>query len=250
MTDISVVRKPSLLYIHRKIEIVWRRAPVTQSERARATLQRMIEEGALRPGSMISERDLMALTGLGRTPVREAVQWLERGYMVRVHPSKGIEIPADPVEDQLCRLEVRRAMEVLAVGLACERATRADLGRVGEMATRLEGEFSLGDYGETVRLTHGLITDCAHNPYLGTLMAPLQSLSRRFWLTHIRDEEVEVRLGKSLHRAILAAISDRDGEAARAASLALNDYLVAFAARIIDQRIGAADPARPRGAGV
>ena len=222
---------------------------MSQSESARATLQRLIEEGELRPGSMISERDLMARTGLGRTPVREAVQWLERGQMVRVHPSKGIEIPPDPVEDQLSRLEVRRVVEVLAVGLACERATRADLGHVREMAARLEGEFSLADYGETVRLTHGLITDCAHNPYLGTLMTPLQSLSRRFWLTHIRDEQAEIRRGKDLHRAILTAIADRDGEAARAASLALNDYLAAFAARVIDQRIGAAASACPREVG-
>lgn len=215
---------------------------MSQSERARATLQRMIEEGALKPGSMISERELMAITGLGRTPVREAVQRLERGHMVRVHPSKGIEIPADSVEDQLSRLEVRRAMELLAVGLACDRATSADLAHVRAMAERLEGGFSLGDYGETVRLTHGLITDCAHNPYLETLMVPLQSLSRRFWMTHIRDEEAEILRGKTLHRAILVAIANRDARGAEMASLALNDYLVAFAARIIDRRIGAASP--------
>ena len=219
---------------------------MSQSERARVMLQRMIEEGDLRPGSMISERELMAITGLGRTPVREAVQRLERGYMVRVHPSKGIEIPADPVEDQLSRLEVRRAMEALAVGLACARATPADLARARAMIARLDGDFSFQEYGETVRQTHGIITDCARNPYLGTLMAPLQALSRRFWITHIRDEAAEIGRGKALHRAILKAISDRDAPGAEAASRALNDYLVAFAAAVIGQRIGAADPAAPR----
>ena len=219
---------------------------MSQSERALTTLQRLIEEGELRSGTMISERDLMALTGLGRTPVREAVQRLERGHMVRVHPSKGIEIPADSVEDQLSRLEVRRAMELLAVGLACARATAGDLARVREMAARLDGDFGLHDYGETVRRTHGLITDCAHNPYIGALMAPLQSLSRRFWMTHIRDEAAEIRRGKALHREMLLAIADRDAGRAESASLALNDYLVAFAVGIIDQRLGKGEVARPR----
>lgn len=202
---------------------------MVQSEVALSTLQRLIEEGQIKPGSMISERGLMELTGLGRTPVREAVQRLERNYMVRVHPSKGIEIPANSVEDQLSRLEVRRATEVLAVGLACKRATAKDLELIQAMRTALTAEFSFSDYAETVRQTHKLIIDSAHNPYLEALMTPLQALSRRFWLTHVRDEKVEIPRGKALHSEILAAISERDAARAEAASLALNDYLVDFA---------------------
>lgn len=202
---------------------------MVQSEVALSTLQRLIEEGQIKPGSMISERGLMELTGLGRTPVREAVQRLERNYMVRVHPSKGIEIPANSVEDQLSRLEVRRATEVLAVGLACKRATAKDLELIQAMRTALTAEFSFSDYAETVRQTHKLIIDSAHNPYLEALMTPLQALSRRFWLTHVRDEKVEIPRGKALHSEILAAISERDVARAEAASLALNDYLVDFA---------------------
>ncbi|WP_137390985.1 GntR family transcriptional regulator [Rhodoligotrophos defluvii] len=210
---------------------------MTQSELAFNTLQRLIEEGRLKPGSMISERGLMAITGLGRTPVREAIQRLERNYMVRVHPSKGIEIPANSVEDQLSRLEVRRAMEVLAVGLACKRATAKDLELIEAMATALKADFSFSDYAETVRQTHKLIIDSAHNPYLEALMKPLQALSRRFWMTHVRDENAEVLRGKTLHREILLAIAERNVRRAEAASLALNDYLVEFALRTVNENV-------------
>lgn len=207
-----------------------------QSERAFITLQKLIEEGALAQGSMISERDLMELTGLGRTPVREAVQRLERSSMVRVHPSKGIEIPPDSVENQLSRLEVRRPMETLAVGLACVRATSNDLLAINKMASKLEGDFTLQDYNETVRQTHSLITNAAHNPYIEALMMPLQALSRRFWMTHIADEHAEISRGKALHRAILISIAEKDPANAEKASTALNDYLVEFALQIIGKR--------------
>jgi DNA-binding GntR family transcriptional regulator len=215
---------------------------MVQSEVALSTLQRLIEEGQIKPGSMISERGLMEITGLGRTPVREAVQRLERNYMVRVHPSKGIEIPANSVEDQLSRLEVRRATEVLAVGVACKRATAKDLDLTRAMRTALTGEFSFSDYAETVRQTHKLIIDSAHNPYLEALMTPLQALSRRFWLTHVRVEKAEVARGKALHSEILAGISERDVARAEAASLALNDYLVDFALSTIGGNVGAREP--------
>lgn len=209
---------------------------ISQSDQTVALLQGMIERGELAPGSMVSERTLMELTGFGRTPVREAIQRLALSHMLRIHPSRGIEIPAASVEDQLSRLEVRRATEVLAVTLACERATPEDLADMRELMTALGGEFSLQGYSDTVRRTHALIIRAAHNPYLEALMAPLQTLSRRFWIMHVNDEAGEIAAGKMLHREILAAIAEGDAERSRQASLALNDYLVKFALGVVSRR--------------
>lgn len=60
-------------------------------------------------------------------------------------------------------------------------------------------------------------------------MAPLQGLSRRFWFTHVTDVDTEIKAGATLHVAILRAILGRDPDAAEAAALDLNDYLVDFA---------------------
>lgn len=209
---------------------------ISQSDRMVVLLEGMIERGELAPGSMISERGLMEMTGFGRTPVREAIQRLALSHMLRIHPNRGIEIPAASVEDQLSRLEVRRVTEVLAVTLACERASPEDLGDMRDMMAVLEGEFSLQGYSETVRQTHRLVTRAACNPYLEALMPPLQALSRRFWIMHVRDDAREIGHGKSLHRQMLAAIADRNVERSREASLALNDYLVQFALDVVSQR--------------
>jgi DNA-binding GntR family transcriptional regulator len=206
---------------------------MNKTEQAMALLQGMIERGELAPGSMLSERTIVDMMGLGRTPIREAIQRLAPSYMIKVHPSRGIEIPAITVEDQLSRLEVRRVVEILAVELACKRASPAQRQAMGDLAARLEGQFTLQEYTDTIRQTHALILEAAANPYLGSLMQPLQGLSRRFWVVHAREEAGDIARGRDLHRAILTAIAAADVPAATAASRALNGYLVEFALAVI-----------------
>jgi DNA-binding GntR family transcriptional regulator len=206
---------------------------MNKTEQAVDMLQSMIERGELAPGSMISERTIVEMLGLGRTPIREAIQRLAPSYMIRIHASRGIEIPAITVEDQLSRLEVRRAVEVLAVDLACKRASKAQQTAMRSLASRLEGRFTLQEYTDTIRETHALILDAAANRYLGSLMLPLQGLSRRFWIVHAREEHGDIEHGRDLHRAILTAIADGNPVAASEASRALNDYLVEFALAVV-----------------
>lgn len=206
---------------------------MNKTEQAVGMLQAMIERGELAPGSMVSERAIVEMLGLGRTPIREAIQRLAPSYMIRVHASRGIEIPAITVEDQISRLEVRRAVEVLAVDLACKRASKAHQQAMHELASRLEGEFTLQEYTDTIRQTHFLILEATGNPYLGSLMLPLQGLSRRFWIVHAREEGDDIRRGQDLHKQILTAIAYGDAKAAIAASCALNDYLVEFALAVV-----------------
>jgi DNA-binding GntR family transcriptional regulator len=204
-------------------------------------IERMVVFGEIEPGSLVSESFLMEKTGLGRTPVREALQRLSRNRMVEIHPNKGVLIPSASVEAQLRMLELRRVLESLAVRLACERADRADREGMEAMVERLEkGGFDLKGYAETVRGTHDLIVVGAHNEYLADAMAPLQGLSRRFWITHVTDVDTEIKSGANLHVAILNAILERDPDAAEAAALNLNDYLVDFSYATLGQ------PARSR----
>lgn len=202
-------------------------------------LERMIVFQELEPGTLVSEALLMTRTGLGRTPVREALQQLSRNRMVEIHPNKGVLIPPTSVESQLRMLELRRVLESLAVRLACERATADERAAMQDMASRLDGEtFILREYAETVRGTHELIAAGSHNDYLADAMAPLQGLSRRFWFTHVVDEAAEIKAGASLHSALLSAIVAKDVDAAEGASHGLNDYLVAFAYATLKRATG------------
>lgn len=204
---------------------------LTEGKAAQAyrEIERLIVFQEIAPGALASESMLMEKTGLGRTPVREALQQLARNRMVEIHPNKGVLIPPTSVEAQLRMLELRRVLEGLAVRLACHRATDGIRQQMADMVDLLaQDAFTLEAYAETVKDTHDLIVAGAGNDYLVDAMAPLQGLSRRFWFTHVVDDQAEITAGSKLHADILQAILERDLDAAEAASHALNDYLVDF----------------------
>ena len=193
-------------------------------------IEQLIVSEALTPGTLVSEAVLMEKTGLGRTPIREALQRLARDRMVEIHPSRGVLIPPASVEAELRMLEVRRVLEALAVRLACHNATAEDRAHMEALIVRLSGEpMPLADYAQTLKEIHGLVARAGNNEYLADAMAPLQGLSRRFWLAHLRDAPREIRRGSGHYLAILGAILARDAGAAEQYCLALNDYLVEFA---------------------
>ena len=197
-------------------------------------IEQLIVSEQLAPGSLVSEAVLMERTGLGRTPIREALQQLARNRMVEIHPNRGVLIPPASVEAQLRMLEVRRVLEALAVRLACHNARTADRACMQAMTPRLSGEpMPLPAYAEMLKDIHRLIARAGANEYLADAMAPLQGLSRRFWLAHLRDEPGEISRGSAHYLAILGAILARDPAAAERSSLALNDYLVEFAYGVI-----------------
>jgi DNA-binding GntR family transcriptional regulator len=212
--------------------------PGTKSDKAYTRIEEMITFQDLPPGQLVSETMLAKLSEVGRTPVREALQRLAREGLVEIHPSRGILVAALSVESQLHLLEIRRSLEELAVRLAARRARPALRQAMLELAEALAA-FTGEDYrafGPLLKRSHALIAAAAQNPYLPVAMAPLQGLSRRFWFANLRDVAADLRDGADKHVAILRAIHNQDPEAGARASLALNDYLVEFAHRTLQQR--------------
>src|SRR5437868_5253498 len=59
----------------------------------------------LAPGTSVSELQLSEMTGIGRTPIREAIQRLAREHLVVVLPQRGLLVPQIDVAKQLKLLE-------------------------------------------------------------------------------------------------------------------------------------------------
>jgi DNA-binding GntR family transcriptional regulator len=215
-----------------------RAGSANKSDEAYGRIEEMITFQDLPPGRLVSEAGLAERTGLGRTPVREALQRLAREGMVEIHPSRGILVAPLSVESQLDLLEIRRSLEELAVRLAARRSTPSQRQAMLDLVQAL-GAFTGDDgraFGPLLKRSHQLIAAAARNPYLPVAMAPLQGLSRRFWFANLRDVAADLREGADHHVAILRAVSEQDAEGAARASLALNDYLVEFAHRTLRQR--------------
>ena len=87
------------------------------------TLRQAILKGELEPGERLMEIQLAQKLGVSRTPIREAIRKLELEGLVVMIPRKGAEVARITEKDMKDVLEVRGALEELAVALACRHVT-------------------------------------------------------------------------------------------------------------------------------
>ena len=143
--------------------------PVNKMNQAYEAIESMIIFQDLAPGSMVSEAQLMELTGFGRSPVREALQRLANDRLVEIYPYKGVFIPAISVEVQLKVLELRRCVGEFAVRLATRRGTHQQKKEMLLLAESFEAISDIShmrQFGALLKQTYALIGLAAENEYL------------------------------------------------------------------------------------
>ncbi|KJK16160.1 GntR family transcriptional regulator [Burkholderiaceae bacterium 16] len=184
----------------------------------------------LAPGTSISELQLSELTGIGRTPIREAIQRLAREHLIIVLPQRGLLIPPIDVGKQLRLLETRREVERLICRSAARRATPEQR----EHFTRLAREFAqsarVGDDVSFVRADREFNELClvaARNEFAEGAMRLMHGLSRRFWYLHYK-EAADLPMMAKLHANVAGAIAKGDVDGAGKALDALLDNIEDF----------------------
>jgi len=200
------------------------------SDRAYTQLEEMITTLQLAPGQALSEPSLSDLLGIGRTPVREALQRLARERLVIVHPRRGIVISEINVRNQLKLLELRRELERLIARAAARRGTGEERKEMHEIADNMEKAARKNDDTLFLRFDRRfnvLSTEMARNEFLSDAIQPLQGLSRRFWFMHYKAA-ADMPLTAKLHADVARAIADGDEKRAMQASDKLVDYIESF----------------------
>src|ERR1700756_1906720 len=112
--------------------------PQTLADQAYRELEEEITTLRIPPGAILSEAQLSERFGIGRTPVREALQRLAREGLVVIMPRRGVVVSEIDVAAQLRLLEVRRELERLMVRGAAQRASNTQCKRFQEIASGME----------------------------------------------------------------------------------------------------------------
>jgi len=107
---------------------------VTLTEKAYAQIEELIVTLQLPPGTVLSELVLADRLGIGRTPIREALQRLSRDGLVNILPRRGVLVSDIDLRSQLRLLEVRRELERLMARGAAERASDEERAQFAEIA--------------------------------------------------------------------------------------------------------------------
>ena len=202
----------------------------TLTDHAYRLIEEQIVTLRLEPGNVLSEQMLSAAFGIGRTPIREALQRLAQEGLVIILPRKGILVSDLNPRHQLLVLEVRRELERLLSRAGAERATKAQREQLLDIARGMDAAARKNDDIAFMRLDrefNRLMVEAAHNSYAARSMKLLQGLSRRFWYMHYR-QAADLPLCARLHANQARAIAQGEGEAAARASDKLIDYVESF----------------------
>ena len=191
--------------------------PLSLAEQAYLLLEKQLVTLALPPGSMISEGNLIEMTGLGRTPVREALQRLAHQDFFRVMPRKGLLVtPVSPGNMQHI-LESRRPLESLIAYRASLNARDEQRSGFSSIARSLT--ISHDRFEEFVRLDYelnDLLDTCSGNPYATAAVLPLRSHCRRFW--YFYRERMQISDSISALSKMARLVARRDFKGAQKAS--------------------------------
>ena len=180
------------------------------------TLRQAILRGELKPGERLMEIKLANKLGVSRTPIREAIRKLELEGLVLMIPRRGAEV-AEITEKSLNDvLEVRKALEELAVQLACERMDEEGLEALKKAAKEFEESLGSEDVtriAEADVAYHDIICRSTDNQRLMQLLNNFREQMYRYRVEYLKKKECYPQLLRE-HQAIIEAIEKSNKETA------------------------------------
>jgi DNA-binding GntR family transcriptional regulator len=187
------------------------------SEKAYHRIKEKIITLELGPSSVIDEQALMKELGLGRTPIREALQRLDAEGLVHIVPRRGMFVTDISITDLQEIFEVRIVLAGFCARLAAERIIAPQIDQMETVLQDLEHVQS-GDSKalmEIDRRFQRLLCQAAGNEFLAEALNRLYDLSLRLWYL-VLPRLGEVRAAIEQHRQVLEALKAKDAAQAEA----------------------------------
>lgn len=190
------------------------------SDQAYARIRAHLLSGAIAAGEQITEDQLAQISGVSRTPVREAVRRLEDELLLVRSDTKRLFV-ADWSRDDIEEMFVLRQMlEGHAAERAASRLSREQIAALETVNRDLTAAVEqpspdVARFLEANRAFHEVIIDAAHSPRLAQLLARLVEapVVLRTARTYTREDLLQSARD---HDELIAAFAARDPDWARA----------------------------------
>ena len=176
------------------------------------TLREAILKGDLKPGERLMELQLASKLGVSRTPIREAIRMLEQEGLAVTTPRKGAEVAKMTLKDMEDVLEIRDALDELAVRIACQKISDEQLKQLEDMKELFEKSTQTGNVKKIAEADvtfHDVIYEATGNPKRVTLLNNLREQVYRYRVESIKDPKNYPTLIAE-HEAILESLKNRD----------------------------------------
>lgn len=183
------------------------------------TLRQAIIKGELKPGERLLEIQLSEKLGVSRTPVREAIRKLELEGLVINSPRRGATVAGITKKHLQDVLEIRKALEELAIELACERMNDEGFAELENIHKEFLSNSGSDDSLYLANLDesfHDVIYESTNNPRLVQMLANLREQMYRYRLEYIKAKDKRAMLIAE-HEIILKEVRLRHVEEAKKA---------------------------------
>lgn len=201
----------------------------TDAEQVYRRLRDMIVRTELAPGMALVEADLLARTGFGRTPVRDALHRLGHEGLVEIVTRRGTFVTQVTISDLQKIFEVRSGIESIVATLAVEYCTPEDLARLGALIESQRASSGDEDGGVAIDgEVHRLLVQIGRNRFLAEIYQRVSDASLRLlYLTRCGMESKEHQA--VFMAALYDALSRQDGAALERV---LHTHIREFRARV------------------
>src|SRR3984893_1251997 len=176
-------------------------------------LRDYIVEGNIPDGGRVPERQLCAMFGISRTPLREALKVLASEGLVELLPNRGARVRQLSEHDLAELFDVMGGLEGLAGRLACENITDEEIAEIERLHYEMYAFYLHRDrhsYFHVNQLIHHRIVEASRNATLTSTYANFAGRIRRvrYSANFARKRE---RWGEAMreHETILDALRRR-----------------------------------------
>jgi DNA-binding GntR family transcriptional regulator len=187
------------------------------SDQVYLRLRAAIVRGHFEPGARLVERDLTSRFEVSRTPIREALKRLEHDGLVVCRPHCAYSVRSPHFEEAALAYEARGILEGACSALAAERATAAQIARLGGLVRKGRRMLKNNDFESLLLCNnelHALQAEASHNSFLveehRRVWTYVDLLRGRFWSSTDRPH-----VGQDEHEQIVDAIASHNPELAR-----------------------------------
>jgi len=166
------------------------------------------------PGMCLSEKDLCKSFKVSRTPLREAIKWLENMKLVTVIPRYGTYVSPIDINEIRCAFEVKIELEGLAGEVAAKRITADKLAELQALIEKADTLLKEGGHRNLIEVDsnfHETIYQSTQNPILQEMLENIHCRCARLWNSALSESIPTPEIIRQL-KEIYLSLKNRDCE--------------------------------------
>ncbi len=186
-------------------------------QKAYQILKTMIMDRQLLPGEKIPQEKLAEDLGISRTPLINALKFLEKEKLVQSIPRRGFFMRTFTKKEMISIFELREVLEGLAARKAAQKITDNEIDQLGKFFKQFAGDKDIDDiraYAREDRRFHKFLLDIGAKEFLKSILETYNVISYSYQVVSPEGLVRHPRETIREHRAMIEAIAGRDAEAA------------------------------------